>query len=37
MITHRFKGLGLVQEALEMARKTRDTDGRLVVKTVVDF
>ena len=37
MITHRFKGLDLAQEALEMARKTRDADGRLVVKTVVDF
>jgi L-iditol 2-dehydrogenase len=37
MITHRFEGLDLVQEALEMARKTRDADGRLVVKTVVDL
>jgi L-iditol 2-dehydrogenase len=37
MITHRFKGLDLVQDALEMARKTRDADGKLVVKTVVDF
>ncbi|OBT71802.1 hypothetical protein VF21_09337 [Pseudogymnoascus sp. 05NY08] len=35
MITHRFKGLDLVQDALEMARKTRDADGKLVVKTVV--
>ncbi|KAK3942518.1 chaperonin 10-like protein [Diplogelasinospora grovesii] len=37
MITHRFNGLDVVQEALEMARKTRDADGKLVVKTVVDF
>jgi L-iditol 2-dehydrogenase len=37
IITHRFKGLDLVQEALEMATKTRDADGRLVVKTVVDL
>ena len=37
MITHRFNGLDVVQEALEMARKTRDADGRLVVKTVVDL
>lgn len=35
MITHRFKGLDLVPEALEMATKTRDTDGRLVVKSMV--
>lgn len=37
MITHRFEGLDRVQEALEMAGKTRDADGKLVVKTVVDF
>ncbi|EPE08050.1 sorbitol dehydrogenase [Ophiostoma piceae UAMH 11346] len=37
MITHRFKGLDSVQDALEMARKTRDDKGTLVVKTVVDF
>ncbi|KAL1891080.1 hypothetical protein Sste5346_007905 [Sporothrix stenoceras] len=37
MITHRFKGLDSVQDALEMARKTRDDKGALVVKTVVDF
>ncbi|KAG0647034.1 L-arabinitol 4-dehydrogenase [Hyphodiscus hymeniophilus] len=37
MITHRFKGLGLVQEALEIARRTKDDDGKLIVKTVVDF
>lgn len=37
MITHRFQGLDLVQDALETARKTRDDDGKLVVKTVVNF
>ncbi|PVH78292.1 alcohol dehydrogenase [Cadophora sp. DSE1049] len=37
MITHRFKGLDLVQGAMEMAGKTKDADGKLVVKTVVDF
>ena len=37
MITHRFGGLDLVQDALETARKTRDDDGKLVVKTVVNF
>ena len=37
MITHRFKGLDLVPEALEMATKTRDADGRLVVKSMVDL
>ncbi len=35
MITHRFRGLDRVQEALEIAGKTRDVDGGLVVKTVV--
>ncbi|KAL3417059.1 l-iditol 2-dehydrogenase [Phlyctema vagabunda] len=37
MITHRFKGLHLVQEALEMARSTSDADGKLVVKTIVNI
>lgn len=37
MITHRFRGLQLVQEALETAGKTRDAEGKLVVKTVVSF
>ncbi|OIW32332.1 alcohol dehydrogenase [Coniochaeta ligniaria NRRL 30616] len=37
MITHRYQGLDLVQDALEMAGKTRDAAGRLVVKTVVDL
>lgn len=37
MVTHRFKGLDLVPAALEMATKTRDAGGKLVVKTMVDL
>lgn len=37
MISHRFEGLDKVQDALELAGKTRDADGNMVVKTVVNF
>lgn len=37
MISHRFQGLDKVQDALELAGKTRDADGNIVVKTVVNF
>ncbi|KAL1875727.1 hypothetical protein VTK73DRAFT_9916 [Phialemonium thermophilum] len=37
MITHRFRGIDAVPTALETAGKTRDSDGELVVKTVVNF
>lgn len=37
MISHRFRGLDKVQDALELAGKTRDADGNIVVKTVVNF
>jgi len=36
IITHKFSGLSKVVDALEMAAKTRDQDGKLVVKVVVE-
>jgi L-iditol 2-dehydrogenase len=35
VITHSFKGLKSVPEAFELAARTTDQDGRLVVKVVV--
>lgn len=37
LITHRFHGLGAIETAFEAACSTSDVDGRLVVKTVVNF
>ena len=37
MITHRFRGLDCVPQALDTAGKTRDNEGRLVVKTLVEL
>ena len=36
MVTHRFKGLERVSEAMELAGRTVDDEGRLVLKVVVD-
>lgn len=36
LITHRFKGLEQAVGAFEMAGKTKDTDGKLVLKVVID-
>lgn len=36
MITHRFKGLTAAKEAFELAGKTTDKDGRLVLKILVE-
>jgi L-iditol 2-dehydrogenase len=36
LVTHRFKGLEDVVEAFEMAGKTKDVDGKLVLKIVID-
>lgn len=35
MITHVFDGLENIPSAFEMAGKTRDADGNLVIKTVI--
>lgn len=37
VITHRFDGLESVPDAFKTAGKTRDSVGKLVVKTVVNF
>lgn len=37
MITHRFSGLHSVQEAFELAGKTIDQDGNLVLKVLVEM
>ncbi|KAI4127489.1 MAG: hypothetical protein LQ347_004577 [Umbilicaria vellea] len=37
LITHRFFGLDGVQRAFEMAGKTKDEDGRLVLKVAVEI
>jgi L-iditol 2-dehydrogenase len=36
LVTHRFKGLGEAVKAFEMAGKTKDADGKLVLKVVID-
>lgn len=36
LVTHRFYGLDCVQHAFEMAGKTSDEDGNLVLKVVVE-
>lgn len=36
MVTHRFKGLGAAKEAFELAGRTIDDEGNLVLKVVVE-
>lgn len=36
MITHRFKGLGAAKEAFDLAGKTTDKDGNLVLKVLIE-
>ncbi|QIW96844.1 hypothetical protein AMS68_002362 [Peltaster fructicola] len=36
LVTHRFKGLAKAVDAFEMAGKTKDADGQLVLKVVID-
>jgi L-iditol 2-dehydrogenase len=36
MVTHRFKGLGAVKDAFELAGKTVDKEGNLVLKVLVE-
>ena len=37
LVTHRFKGLEQAQEAFRMAARTKDDDGRLVLKVMVEL
>ena len=36
LVTHRFKGLEDAPKAFDMAGKTKDEDGKLVIKVVID-
>ena len=36
MVTHRFKGLGAAKQAFELASRTVDDDGNLVLKVVIE-
>ncbi|KXL51115.1 hypothetical protein M433DRAFT_7318 [Acidomyces richmondensis BFW] len=36
LVTHRFKGLGEASKAFDMAGKTKDAEGKLVIKVVID-
>lgn len=36
MITHRFKGLSEASKAFELASRTSDDDGKLVIKVVIE-
>ena len=36
LVTHRFKGFEEAPKAFEMAGKTKDGDGKLVLKVVID-
>ncbi|KAH7064864.1 chaperonin 10-like protein [Macrophomina phaseolina] len=37
LVTHRYKGLDSIPEAFEMAAKTKDAQGNLVLKVVVEM
>jgi L-iditol 2-dehydrogenase len=37
MVTHRYRGLDSVKEAFELAGKTLDDDGNLVLKVLVEM
>lgn len=37
LITHRFKGMGEIYHAFNMANKVKDENGSLVIKVVVDL
>jgi L-iditol 2-dehydrogenase len=37
MITHRFNGLDSVPAAFDAAASTKDADGNLIIKTVVEM
>ncbi|KOS21811.1 Sorbitol dehydrogenase [Escovopsis weberi] len=37
LVTHRFSGMGEVEDAFRMAGKVKDDQGRLVIKVMVDF
>ena len=36
MVTHRFKGLDAAQKAFELAGSTIDSEGKLILKVVVE-
>ena len=36
LVTHRFEGFEAASKAFEMAGKTKDEDGKLVLKVVID-
>jgi L-iditol 2-dehydrogenase len=36
MVTHRFKGLGAAKQAFELAGRTVDDEGKLVLKVVIE-
>lgn len=36
MVTHKFKGLGSAKEAFELASRTVDNEGKLVLKVVIE-
>ena len=37
LVTHRYRGLGDAEKAFEMAAKTKDDDGNLVIKVVLEM
>ena len=37
LVTHRYHGLEGAEEAFEMAGKTKDTNGQLVLKVFIDL
>lgn len=36
LFTHRYKGLGTIKDAFDMAAKVKDESGNLVLKVLVD-
>lgn len=37
LITHRYTGIDSIEQAFKAAGKTKDDDGKLIVKTVINF
>ena len=37
LLTHRYKGLGAIDEAFQVAGKTKDDTGAAVVKVAINF
>jgi L-iditol 2-dehydrogenase len=37
LVTHKFRGLEQAEKAFQMAGKTKDDEGKLVIKVIIDL